>query len=65
MTNPEANNEAKTRRGLSFRAKSTLIFVGLFALLIAALWLINSIYLQTLRYDLCETGIDADRCHVG
>ncbi len=46
MTNPEAIPEAKTRRGLSFRAKSTLIFVGLFALLIAALWLINSIYLQ-------------------
>ncbi|MBO4838617.1 MAG: HAMP domain-containing protein [Lachnospiraceae bacterium] len=46
MKNPEENSEAKTRRGLSFRAKSTLIFVGLFALLIAALWLINSIYLQ-------------------
>ena len=39
-------NETGQARGLSFRAKNTLIFAGLFALMIAALWLINSIYLQ-------------------
>ena len=44
------NPDGTARRGLSFRAKSTLIFVGLFILLIIALWLINSVYLH--RYYL-------------
>lgn len=38
--------EREQRKGLSFRAKNTLVFVGLFVLLIGSLWLINRFMLQ-------------------
>lgn len=38
--------EREQRKGLSFRAKNTLVFVSLFALLIGSLWLINRFMLQ-------------------